>query len=523
MKGLTLSAKEQNRLHVLNGVLERQWTVAEAAQLLGVTERHTWRVLAAYRRDGAVAVGHGNRGRSPPNTTPPAIRVQVIALAVDRYQGVNHTHFTELLAEREEIKLSRSTVRRLLTGVGLNSKRRRRPPCHRYRRQRMPQEGMLLQIDGSRHRWLGDDGPWLTLVLAVDDATGTVPYALFREQEDTEGYFRLMKGIIQRRGIPLGLYSDRNFVFCYSKPAKETGGASVIDRSKPTQFGRAMKELGVTQVFARSPEAKGRIERANGTFQDRLVAELRLAGVKTVDEANGFLDSFLPRFNDRFGVPADQPEPAYRPLDPALDIDGVLCFKERRRVARDNTVQYRGHTLQIFPGEERRSYARVHVEVQKRLDGRLLVCYQGKILTPQEAPPLAASLRTQAISPVVLECPPSEETIEDATTHEPISKRIWYEDTEMMRIHRDLVKAGMERARQQGKRIGRPRVTERPEFAQRFESAAARLALGALSRRRAAKELSIGYATLKRILDAQAQRPVTSSDSRCNALTEVLD
>src|SRR5512139_704362 len=312
MEGLTLSAKEQNRLHVLNGVLERQWTVAEAAQLLGVSERHAWRVLAAYREEGAVALAHGNRGRSPPNATLPEIQAEVIELASDRYQGVNHTHFTELLAEREGIKLSRSTVRRLLAGAGLSSKRHRRPPCHRYRRQRMPQEGMLLQIDGSRHQWFGDDGPWLTLVLAIDDATGTVPYALFREQEDTEGYFRLMKGVIQRRGVPLGLYSDRYFVFCYSKPAEEAPGASVIDRDKPTQFGRAMRELGVTQVFARSPEAKGRIERANGTFQDRLVAELRLAGVKTLDGANGFLESFLPRFNERFSVPGEAPTPQRR-------------------------------------------------------------------------------------------------------------------------------------------------------------------------------------------------------------------
>jgi transposase len=520
MEGLTLSTKEQNRLHTLNGVLERQWTVAEAAQLLGVTERHTWRVLSAYREEGAAALAHGNRGRPPPNVTASEIRAKVIALARDRYLGVNHTHFTELLAEREGIKLSRSTVRRLLTGAGLSSKRRRRQPYHRYRRQRMPQEGMLLQIDGSRHRWLGDDGHWLTLVLAIDDATGTVPYALFREQEDTEGYFRLMKGITERRGIPLGLYSDRNFVFCYSKRAKEAGGPSVIDRNKPTQFGRAMRELGVTQVFARSPEAKGRIERANGTFQDRLVAELRLAAVKTLDEANRFLETFLPRFNERFGVPADIPEPAYRPLDQALDIDGVLCFKERRRVAKDNTLQYCGHTLQIFPGDERRNYARLHVEVQERLDGRVLVCYQGKILTPQEAPPLADLLRAQASAPpepvssVMPECPEPEQP--------PVRKRIWYEDSEMMRIHRDLVKAGMERARQQGKRIGRPKVTERPEFAQHFESAAARLAIGALSRRRAAKELSIGYATLKRILDAQARCPA-NSDSDCNVLAEVLD
>ena len=196
--------KEQTRLCIMNGVLEREWVVAEAAQLIGVSERHAWRLLAAYRKEGASAFAHGNRGRPPRNTTSAAVRLQVVTLAGERYQGVNHTHFTELLAEREGIVLSRSTVRRLLTTAGLASPRHRHPPRHRCRRERMPQEGMLLQIDGSRHRWLGEDGPWLTLVLAVDDATGTVPYALFREQEDTEGYFRLMKGIIQRRGISPG-------------------------------------------------------------------------------------------------------------------------------------------------------------------------------------------------------------------------------------------------------------------------------------------------------------------------------
>jgi len=142
----------------------------------------------------------------------------------------------------------------------------------------MPQEGMLLQVDGSHHRWLEDRGPWFTLLLAVDDATGTVPYALFWDREDTEGYFRLMTGIVQRRGIPLALYSDRHIVFRHPRPQGDIFGSSIADNRKPTQFGRAMRELGVTQVFARSPEAKGRVERANGTFQDRLVAELRLAG-----------------------------------------------------------------------------------------------------------------------------------------------------------------------------------------------------------------------------------------------------
>jgi transposase len=327
MKGLTLTIKEQTRLSIMNGILQQQWTVAEAAQILGVSERHTWRLLSAYRMEGAAALAHGNRSRLPTNTTPEKVKTQVIALARERYRGINYTQLAELLAEREGILLSRSTVRRLLVGAGLASPRHRKSPCHRYRRARMPQEGMLVQIDGSHHRWLEEREPYITLLLAVDDATGTVPYALFREQEDTEGYFCLMKGIIQRRCIPLALYSDRYFVFCYSKPASEAGGASIIDRSKPTQFGRAMQELGVTQVFARSPEAKGRVEQANGTFQDRLVAELRLANASTIEAANSILEAFLPRFNERFGVPAAQPETAYRQIDPGVDIKGILCFK----------------------------------------------------------------------------------------------------------------------------------------------------------------------------------------------------
>lgn len=502
MKGLTLNNKEQSRLSIMNGVLERHWTVEEAAELLGVSERHTWRILAAYRKEGAAALAHGNRNRLPLNSTPTVVQTRIIELARERYSGLNHTHFTELLEEREGILVSRSTVRRLLMRAGLASPRHRRPPCHRYRRARMPQEGMLVQIDGSHHQWLGEHVPRFTLLLAVDDATGTVPYALFQEQEDTEGYFQLMKGIIQRRGIPLAVYSDRYFVFCYSKPVNESGEASIIDKGKPTQFGRAMRELGVTQVFARSPEAKGRVERANGTFQDRLVSELRLAGARTTEEANIVLETFVPRFNKRFGVPAAELEPSYRVAGHEMDIDTILCIKELRRVAKDNTVQYHRHTLQIFPGADRTSYARARVEVQQRLDGRLLVYYQGKILTPQEAPPLATSLRAHANDVPQSELSAETEDIKSEPC-EPQPRIIWYEDSAMRQVHSELVKAGMVRARHQGKRIGRPRVSERPEFIQRFTNVTERITLGVLSKRQAAKELGIGYATLTRLLDAK--------------------
>ena len=316
MKGLTLTTKEQNRLQTLNGVLERHWHMREAAKVMGVSERQGWRILTAYRKEGAAALAHGNRGRTPTNATPLAIQQQVVAMAKERYSGVNHTHLAELLAEREGITLSRSTLRRLLTGAGMPSPRRGKSPRHRYRRQRMPQEGMLLQLDGSHHTWLESRGPWLTMLLAIDDATGTVPYALFREQEDTLGYFELLSGIINRCGIPLGVYTDRDSVFHVVRGASNGFGSL-------TQFGRALRELGITHVIAHSPEAKGRVERANGTFQDRLVAELRLSGASTITEANLVLWDFLPRFNQRFGVPAAQPGQVYRSISMGIDIEGI--------------------------------------------------------------------------------------------------------------------------------------------------------------------------------------------------------
>ncbi len=509
MEGLTLSAKEQNRLQILNGVLERYWTMRDAAPLLGVSERQGWRLLSAYRKEGAKGLAHKNRGRVPPNATPKTLQQQVVTLARERYGGINHTQLTELLAEREGLMLSRPTVRRLLVREGLASPRQRRPPQHRCRRQRMPQEGMLLQLDGSPHAWLQDRGPWLTLLLAVDDATGTAPYALFRKQEDTRGYLALMQGIIERRGVPLAVYTDGHAVF-FSRLA----GSNGVGKSQSTQWGRALAELGITQILAHSPEAKGRVERANSTFQDRLVTELRLAGANTLEEANQVLAQFLPRFNQRFGVPAAQPELAYRPVDPALDLGGVLCIKELRRVAKDNTVQYHGRSLQLFPSMERTSYAGARVEVQERLDGRVLVRHREQILTLQEAPALASELRAGAPEgPVVVSLPDPDPTdwrpeprLKAAVIPGPLAgDSIWYEDPARKQVHRDLVKAGMERARQQGQRLGRPRVNERPEFEQRFAAVVKRIASGGLSRSQAARELDIGYATLKRLMDDQHQ------------------
>jgi hypothetical protein len=385
----------------------------------------------------------------------------------------------------------------------------------------MPQEGMLLQLDGSHHRWLENRGPWLTLFLAVDDATGTIPYALFREQEDTLGYFELLKVIINHYGIPLGVYTDRNSIFHVAR--SPSNGAAPL-----TQFGRALRELGITHVLAHSPEAKGRVERAHGTFQDRLVAELRLSGASNSIEANSVLWDFLPRFNQRFGVPATQLGQAYRSIL-GLDLEGILCIKERRRVARDNTVQYRQRNLQLFPDADKPSYAGAQVEIQERLGGQILACYKGKILTPQDAPPLAATLRTKAEDipeyPALWKEPkptkPSqakERRHRNRTYLGPLAgDTIWWEDPVRKNIHSELTRAGLERARQAGKRVTLPKVEERDGFAERFAPVLEQLERKAITRQQAAKELGISGPTLKRILDdhiAATRRALGADEER---------
>ena len=386
MENVTLNPKEQARLKVLNSLLAEQMTVDQAAGLMGVSTRHTRRMLAAYRKEGVAALAHGHRGRRPPNATPETTRAEVLHLASTRYFGTNHTHLSELLGEREGIDIDRSTLRRILVSAGLNSPRRRRPPQHRVRRQRMPQEGMLIQMDGSYHRWLGEGGPQFTLLLAVDDATGAVVNAHFCERENARNYFLVMQELVQSYGAPVALYVDRHAVF------KHTPGSGLA--GAPTQFSRAMDELGIQMIFALSPQAKGRVERTAETFQDRLVTELRLAGAATIAEADGVLQGFLPRFNTRFAVPPQSPEAAYRPLALDVYLDRILCFKHSRKVAWDNTVKFQLHTLQLLPEPKRPSYACTVVEVLEGLDGRLSLQHQGRIIPSQEAPPNPVFMRT---------------------------------------------------------------------------------------------------------------------------------
>ncbi len=380
---------------VLNRVERGLLTGEEAAGLMGLSLRQERRLLAAYRKEGVAALAHGNRGRKPVHRIGEETRNRVVELARGPYAGLNHHHLRDALEEREGLRLSRSTVRRLLQEAGVPNPRRRRRPQHRQRRERYPQEGMLLQVDGSRHDWLEGRGAYLTLLAAVDDATGTIPYALFREQEDAHGYFLLLREIAGRKGLPLAIYSDRHSIFQVNPKQRETVAEQLAGERQPTQFGRALKELGIESIVALSPQAKGRVERLFGTLQDRLVSELRLKKANTLEEANRGLWEYLPRFNRCFAVPPAQPGSAYRAAAGSGGLAGMLCFKYQRTVANDNTVKLEEHTLQLLPGPERLSYARARVEVRELLDGSFSVVYQGKVVATQEAPPLPVVLRSR--------------------------------------------------------------------------------------------------------------------------------
>ncbi len=405
MEGVTLSPTEQRRLVILGQLDRRALTVREAATLLGRSARQTYRLRAAWLKEGAAGLAHGNRGRAPPNTLPVALKEKVRELAAGEYAGVNICHLTELLAEREGITVSRSTLRRVFIQAGLERPRTRRAPRHRSRRERYPQEGLLVQTDGSYHDWLQGRGPCLTLIGAIDDATGKVVAAHFQMEEDSPGYFLMLREMTRRYGLPAALYHDRHGVFNWNRPAQveEDERLGIIDPSAGdhslTQFGRLLKELGVQSVISHSPQAKGRVERLWGTFQDRLVSELRLAGACTMTEANRVLADFLPRYNGRFPIPATDPSPAWRALWPGFREQDYFYFRYQRCVGRDNVIRFGQARLQVLPGHGRASYAGCKVEVREHLDGQLTVHYQDKTVTTKPAPAETSLLRAKTAIP----------------------------------------------------------------------------------------------------------------------------
>ncbi|MDO8654889.1 MAG: ISNCY family transposase, partial [bacterium] len=361
----------------------------------------------ALNEHGPVGLAHGNRGRKASHAVADKIVEEVERLYKTTYKGFNFSHFHEKLIEPEGFELSLSSVRRILKSAGYASPRTRRAPKHRSRREPRSCEGAMLQIDGSPHDWLEGRGPRMCLVGGIDDATSKVVGGVFREYEDAHGYFLLMRGIVSKYGIPESVYHDHHGIFERDAREQETLIEQLEGEREPTQFGRLMQELGVRQIAANSPQAKGRIERLWATFQDRLISELRLANACTLEEANEVLQRVIVEHNRRFCRKAGDPKSVWRKLGASVDWDSVFCFKYKRSVAKDNTISLFNTVLQIAPGPGARSYAGCLVQAQHRFDGTLRVYYQGQCVAKTN-PPLTAPgpIRVRAINgQYAEECP----------------------------------------------------------------------------------------------------------------------
>ena len=347
MRTVTLNDHQQRRVNILIRLDAGTLDVPTAAGLLGVTPRHVHRLRARFRVEGMPTVIHGSQDRAPANRTDPTILQQIIDLAgpTGKYHDLNTCHLHDLLALEEQLTIGRSTLGRLLRQHGLRQPTRPPASVHRRRRERRPAEGMMLQIDGSPFAWLEDRGPQGALLGAIDDATSKVIALLLRPSEDQAGYFILLRTIAQTYGLPLAIYHDRHTIL--RSPKQPTLEEELAGQQPMSQIQRLWAELGIESIPAHSPQAKGRVERLWGTLQDRLVKELRLAAITTLEEANAFLPGFIERYNARFAKAPQDPHNAWVTLPADLDVPYYFAAREGRKVRADHCVQWLGQLLQL--------------------------------------------------------------------------------------------------------------------------------------------------------------------------------
>lgn len=387
---MRMSQRELHRVHVVRLTMEGRESVGEGAKLLGISARQMKRLRRKMREGGVGQLVHGNRGKAAWNKTPVQRLRKVIELARGRYQGLNDTHLSEKLKEKEQINLSRPTVRRALRAAGLAAVRKRGVKRHYKRRERKAQEGALLLWDGSPHRWFGEKfGEW-SLMAAIDDATGKLVCGVFARQEDAQSYLTCLRQIVLKNGIPLAMYMDRHGIFRRNDD-HWTVQEQLAGQQTPTQVTQALLALGVKPIFALSPQAKGRVERLFNTLQDRLVQELRLARITSPEQATLFVNgSFRTDFNARFAKPAREIQAAWRSLPKELDVERICSFRYEATVGNDNAVRLAGMILDIPAGPRRRGYAKARVELRQLLDGRWRVYYKNELLL--ETAPCAAQV-----------------------------------------------------------------------------------------------------------------------------------
>jgi len=366
-----MSQKEFQRVKVIENAAGGRLSVREASRLLQLSERQVQRLKRRYQPDSVGWVQHGNRGRSMPWAVSIPQKQLILTLARGKYLGFNDSHLTEKLRAEENLPVSRETVRRILRAAKLASPQKRRPRKYRSRRPPRPRFGMMALTDASCHDWLEGRGPVLTLIGFQDDATGQILAAHFQlEAENTLGYLRALYAMITAHGVPLSLYRDRHAIF-QRNDAHWTLAEQLAGKQAPTQLGRALDQLGIQQIPAYSPQAKGRIERAWRTCQDRLVSELRLAQATTLPEANAVLARFCADYNQRFARPAADAASDFRRLPRRFDLARCLSLRYQRVVAADHTVTLGAQSIVLPSLPAHRGYAGETLELSHQLDGTL--------------------------------------------------------------------------------------------------------------------------------------------------------
>ncbi len=387
---ISLSQRERDRLKVLHEVEQKQVTQREAGERLQLSDRQIRRLLVRVRTAGDRGIVHHLRGRPSNRQFAPAFERRVMRRVEQRYADFGPTLAAEHLAQ-EKLVISRETLRKWMAAAGLWRSRRRRVETVHVWRERRAAFGELVLWDSSPYAWLEDRGPASQLILMIDDASSRI-WGRFAEHDSTEENFRVLKGWLERQGRPLAYYTDRDSLFTINRPPQRD--EQLRDEPPRTQIGRALRELGIEWIAAHSPQAKGRIENVFGTLQDRLVKEMRLAGVNTLVQANDFLSLvFVPFWEQRFVVVPRSPHNAHRLLGRDHRLDEILSVRVARTVANDHTVSWDGQRWGVAREQVRAGLHGARVEVERRLDGSHWLRFRGRYLPlhPCPAAPRSAS------------------------------------------------------------------------------------------------------------------------------------
>jgi transposase len=369
------SQEELRRLHVIQKVLEGGIKQVEAAEILSLSFRHIRRVVKRVQEEGNRGIVHRSRGRPSNRKIADQLKDKVIKLYRTSYKGFGPTLASEKLLERDGVSISDETLRGWLIEAG-DWKKTRKRRRHRQWRELKGHRGEMVQIDGSHHAWFEDRGPECVLMGYIDDATGGV-FGRFYGYEGTMPAMDSFKRYIRKHGLPLKVYLDKHST--YKSTAKPTIEEELSGVEPLSEFERALRELGVEVSHAHSPQAKGRIERLFRTFQDRVIKEMRLRGVKTIEEGNKFLEEYLPLYNKRFSVRPREKDDVHRPLPRGMDLNSILCIKTERTLRNDFTV---AHNHKLYQIEDATKASKVIV--QDRMDGSMIITYQGQALRFKE-------------------------------------------------------------------------------------------------------------------------------------------